>query len=228
MTDPLDADPLDVADPLEVADPLRRLVAVMDRLRSPGGCPWDAEQTHASLVPYALEEAYEVAEAVESGDRAHLREELGDLLLQVVFHARIAQEDAAEPFDLADVAADLVAKLVRRHPHVFGEAQVADADGVNRQWDAIKRAEKQRDSVLDGVPLAMGALARAQKVAGRAERAGLAGTEPAPRGDALGERLLALVLEAGATGQDAEGELRRVTAAWEARLRAAERGPAPR
>jgi len=228
VTDPHEADPIDVADPLEVADPLRRLVAVMDRLRSPGGCPWDAEQTHASLVPYALEEAYEVAEAVESGDRAHLREELGDLLLQVVFHARIAQEDPAEPFDLADVAADLVAKLVRRHPHVFGEAQVADADGVNRQWDAIKRAEKQRDSVLDGVPLAMGALARAQKVAGRAERAGLAATEPAPRGDALGERLLALVLEAGATGQDAEGELRRATAAWEARLRAAERGPAPR
>ncbi|HYQ76786.1 MazG family protein [Cellulomonas sp.] len=239
--DPAAVDPAAV-DPATVADPLRRLVAVMDRLRSPGGCPWDAEQTHASLVPYVLEEAYEVAEAVEGGDRAHLREELGDLLLQVVFHARIAQEDAAEPFDVDDVAADLVAKLVRRHPHVFADAQVADADGVNRQWDAIKRDEKQRESVLDGVPLAMGALARAQKVASRAERSGLAAVAPAPAvppagppdpgapapgpaapGD-LGARLLALVQEARAAGLDAEGELRRATAAWERDLRAAERG----
>ncbi|WP_262348185.1 YabN family protein [Cellulosimicrobium cellulans] len=217
------------ADPAAVADPLRRLVAVMDRLRSPGGCPWDAEQTHASLVPYVLEEAYEVAEAVEGGDRAHLREELGDLLLQVVFHARIAQEDPAEPFDVDDVAADLVAKLVRRHPHVFGDARVADADGVNRQWDAIKREEKQRESVLDGVPLAMGALARAQKIAARAERSGLAEAAPAPGATGsgaadLGARLLALVQEARATGLDAEGELRRATAAWERDLRAAERG----
>lgn len=231
MTAPEPAGPADVtpADPTAVADPLRRLVAVMDRLRSPGGCPWDAEQTHASLVPYVLEEAYEVADAVEGGDRAHLREELGDLLLQVVFHARIAQEDPAEPFDVDDVAADLVAKLVRRHPHVFGDARVADADGVNRQWDAIKREEKQRESVLDGVPLAMGALARAQKVASRADRSGLAAAAPAPGtgtpgtpGD-LGARLLALVQEARAAGLDAEGELRRATAAWERDLRAAER-----
>lgn len=218
----------DPADPTAVADPLRRLVAVMDRLRSPGGCPWDAEQTHASLVPYVLEEAYEVAEAVEGGDRAHLREELGDLLLQVVFHARIAQEDPSEPFDVDDVAADLVAKLVRRHPHVFGTAEVTDADGVNRQWDAIKRDEKQRESVLDGVPLAMGALARAQKIAARADRSGLAQAAPAPGtpGDGaadLGARLLALVQEARAAGLDAEGELRRATAAWERDLRAAER-----
>jgi len=222
------ADPRPPADPAAVADPLRRLVAVMDRLRSPGGCPWDAEQTHASLVPYVLEEAYEVAEAVEGGDRAHLREELGDLLLQVVFHARIAQEDPAEPFDVDDVAGDLVAKLVRRHPHVFADARVADADGVNRQWDAIKREEKQRESVLDGVPLAMGALARAQKVASRADRSGLADAAPAPAaaGD-LGARLLALVQEARAAGLDAEGELRRATAAWERDLRAAERDAGP-
>lgn len=224
-------DPADPVDPVDVADPLRRLVAVMDRLRSPGGCPWDAEQTHASLVPYVLEEAYEVADAVEHGDRAHLREELGDLLLQVVFHARIAQEDPAEPWGVDEVAADLVAKLVRRHPHVFaagtagtaGTADVVtDADGVNRQWDRIKQDEKQRESVLDGVPLALGALARAQKVAGRAERSGLAAAAPPPAGDGLGDRLLALVLEARAAGQDAEGELRRATAGWEARLRAAE------
>jgi XTP/dITP diphosphohydrolase len=211
------------ADPLAEPDPLRRLVAVMDRLRSPGGCPWDAEQTHASLVPYVLEEAYEVAEAVESGDRAHLREELGDLLLQVVFHARVAQEDPAEPFDLDDVADGLTAKLVRRHPHVFADVDdVTDPDAVNRQWDRIKGEEKQRASVLDGVPLALGALARAQKVASRAARADLAAAVPPPGGEDVGSRLLALVLEARTAGLDAEGELRRATAAWEARLRAAE------
>lgn len=214
-----------MTDPGAAGDPLRRLVAVMDRLRSPGGCPWDAEQTHASLVPYVLEEAYEVAEAVEHDDRANLREELGDLLLQVVFHARIAQEHPDDPFDVDDVAADLVAKLVRRHPHVFAGARVADADGVHRQWEQIKRTEKQRESVLDGVPLALGALARAQKVASRAARAGL--DAPAPAGDALGERLLALVLEARSAGLDAEGELRRAAAAWESDLRAAERATPP-
>lgn len=236
--------------PAPDADPLRRLVAVMDRLRSPGGCPWDAEQTHASLVPYVLEEAYEVADAVERGDRAHLREELGDLLLQVVFHARIAQEDPDDPWGVDEVADELVAKLVRRHPHVFaapddGAERVVDADGVNRQWDRIKGEEKGRASVLDGVPLALGALARAQKIAGRAERAGLTVATPPPApgapapvpgtaapaavpppGADLGPRLLALVLEARAAGLDAEGELRRTAAAWEADLRAAEARPA--
>ena len=200
---------------------LLELVAVMDRLRSPGGCPWDARQTHASLVPYALEEAYELAEAVEAGDRAGMREELGDLLLQVVFHARVAAEDPTDPFDVDDVARELVAKLVRRHPHVFADAHAAtDDEGLHVQWDAIKKQEKQRESALDGVPLALGALARAQKVAGRAERAGL--DVAAPAGDTLGERLLALVLEARRDGVDAEGELRRTAAAWEARLRADE------
>lgn len=203
------------------------LAAVLDRLRSPGGCPWDAEQTHESLVPYVLEEAYEVAEAVEQGDRAGLREELGDVLLQVVFHARIAQEDAEQPFDLTDVADDLVAKLVRRHPHVFADAEVADAAGVNRQWDRIKATEEGRESVFDGVPLALGALARSQKITARAQRAGLAapvGEPPAAPepGASLGERLLALVREAQAAGLDAEGELRRTSALWEQRLRVAE------
>ncbi|GEL98111.1 MazG family protein [Cellulomonas terrae] len=199
-------------------DPLRDLVRVMDRLRSPGGCPWDARQTHESLVPYALEEAHELAEAIESGDRPGLREELGDLLLQVVFHARIATEHPSDPFDVDDVAADLVAKLVRRHPHVFEDAEL-DGD-VHVQWDRLKNAEKQRASALDGVPLALGALARAQKVAGRAGRAGL--DAPVPAGDGLGERLLALVLEADAAGVDAEGELRRTAAAWELDLRSRE------
>ena len=199
-------------------DALRALVRVMDRLRSPGGCPWDAQQTHESLVPYVLEEAHELAEAIETDDRAGLREELGDLLLQVVFHARIATEHPSDPFDVDDVAADLVAKLVRRHPHVFEDVQL-EGD-VHVQWDRLKNAEKQRSSALDGVPLALGALARAQKVAGRAGRAGLA--TPVPVGDGFGERLLALVLEADAAGVDAEGELRRTAAAWERGLRADE------
>jgi len=197
-------------------DPLRELVAVMDRLRSPGGCPWDAEQTHRTLAPYAIEEAYELAEAIEADDRAGLREELGDVLLQVVFHARLAQEDADAPFDVDDVARDLVAKLVRRHPHVFADAS---ADDLHALWDRVKKDEKQRASVFDGIPLALGALARAQKVAGRAERAGLGA--PAPSDD-LGGRLLALVQEARAAGLDAEAELRTTLAAWEATMRASE------
>ncbi|MEN0130478.1 MAG: MazG family protein [Brevundimonas sp.] len=215
-----------------MTDALRELVAVMDRLRSPGGCPWDAEQTHASLAPYAIEEAYELAEAIDDDDRAGLREELGDLLLQVVFHARLAQEHADEPFDVDDVARDLVAKLVRRHPHVFEpepSGAAADLDPTtdddearNVRWDRLKQAEKQRASALDGVPLALGALARAQKIVARAERAGL--TTPLPPSDgSLGARLFGLVLEARAAGLDAEGELRRTAAAWEDAARAAER-----
>ena len=205
------------------ADSLRALVRVMDRLRSPGGCPWDAQQTHESLVPYALEEAYELAEAIETGDRPGLREELGDLLLQVVFHARIATEHPTDPFDVDDVAADLVAKLVRRHPHVFEDAPLEGDAHV--QWDRLKNVEKQRASALDGVPAALGALARAQKIAGRAGRAGM--PTDAPDGDGLGERLLRLVLEAQAAGLDAEGELRRTAAAWEQDLRAGESAARP-
>ncbi len=152
-------------------DPLRELVAVMDRLRSPGGCSWDAQQTHASLVPFLLEEAHELAEAVDADDRAGLREELGDVLLQVVFHARVAQEHADDPFGIDDVARDVAAKLVRRHPHVFTDA-VAPADS-HVQWDRIKKVEKGRESALDGVPASLPALARAQKIAARATRAGL-------------------------------------------------------
>lgn len=204
-------------------DAFAELLAVMDRLRSPGGCPWDAQQTHRTLVPYALEEAAELAEAVEADDRAGLREELGDLLLQVVFHARIAQEDPDDPFDVQDVAADLVAKLVRRHPHVFGDAEaVLDEEGQHVAWDRAKRAEKQRASVFDGVPLGLGALARAQKLVARAERGGHDVTvPPASPDDPIGARLLALVAEARAAGLDAEGELRRTAAAWEQEHRAA-------
>ncbi len=117
-------------------------VAVMDRLRSPGGCPWDAEQTHDSLAPYLTEEADEAVEAIASGDRAHLAEELGDVLLQVLFHARVGQEDPEAPFDIDDVAGGLVAKLVRRHPHVFADAVATTPAEVEAQWAAIKAAEK--------------------------------------------------------------------------------------
>jgi XTP/dITP diphosphohydrolase len=219
-------------------DPLRELVAVMDRLRSPGGCPWDAEQTHASLVPYLLEEAHELAEAVDAGDRAGLREELGDVLLQVVFHARLAQEHPEDPFTVDDVARDLVAKLVHRHPHVFAGADTP-AERLHVQWDQIKKAEKGRESALDGIPGSLPALARAQKIASRGTRAGLdvptasahMAADAAGEGDdegaaagSIGRELLALALRAHAVGIDAEGELRRATALLEAALRDQESG----
>ena len=192
-------------------DALGELVAVMDRLRSPGGCPWDAEQTHASLVRYCLEEAYEVADAIESGDRDAIREELGDLLLQVVFHARIAQEDTADPFDLQDVARGVSAKLVRRHPHVFGAVVVEGAEEVHTNWELIKKAEKQRTSVVDGIPRAQGALARAGALLSRARRAGVPidlDALAAEVADPWAARLLALVAETEVDGVDAEGALR--------------------
>ena len=210
---------------------LADLVAVMDRLRSPGGCPWDAEQTHASLLPYAVEEVHEVVEAVESGDREHLREELGDLLLQVVFHARIAQEHPDDPFGLDEVAAGLAAKLRRRHPHVFGdvesEGDVTDDVDVPGRWERIKQAEKARESVLDGVPATMPALARAQKVVGRLRRAGLL-TEALAALDehdspGLGRRLLDTVVAADLDGVDAAAELRAQLRELEGRARVVER-----
>ncbi|MEV7973334.1 MazG family protein [Cellulomonas sp. NPDC089187] len=199
-------------------DPLRDVVAVMDRLRQ--GCRWNAEQTHATLVPYLIEEAHEVAEAVDHDDRDNLREELGDLLLQVLFHARIAQEHPTDPWDIDDVAAALSEKLIRRNPHVFGDAVADDIDAIHRQWEERKQAEKARGSVFEGIPLGLSALARAQKVTARAARNGIAA--PLPTDDSLGSRLLALVAEAHATGLDAEGELRRAARAWEDRLSAAE------
>jgi XTP/dITP diphosphohydrolase len=186
----------------------------MDLLRSPGGCPWDAEQTHASLAPYAIEEAYEVAEAAERGDPEHLCEELGDLLLQVVFHARVAAEDQDRPFGVLDVVRGLVAKLERRHPHVFGDVEVSGTGDVVANWAQIKHAEKPQRGVLDGVPLALPALARAQKMVGRARQGGLPLPAAAPEGATIGERLLALVAESDAAGVDAEAELRRVVTRW--------------
>jgi XTP/dITP diphosphohydrolase len=190
------------------------LVAVMDRLRSPGGCPWDARQTHASLLPYLLEESHEVMEAVETGDRHHLREELGDLLLQVVFHARVAQDDPQEPFGIDEVAAGIVAKLVRRHPHVFAGASASDADEVAETWEELKAAEKQREGLYEGIPATLPALARAAKMLGRLARADGGAPDPARLVAAAGEdplarELLDLVARARASGADPEASLRR-------------------
>ncbi len=201
---------------------LLEAAAVMDRLRSPGGCPWDAEQTHRSLARYLLEETYEVLEAIETDDAALLREELGDLLLQVLFHARLAEElPAGARFSIEDVATDLVDKLVRRHPHVFGDGAAATAEDVNEAWEHRKITEKGRTSAVDGVPVAQPALALAAKLVSRTRRAGLDVPPPGP--DSLGGRLFALVEEAVDAGVDPEGELRRVTLGYRSAIGQAER-----
>lgn len=201
--------------PTPAGHSLLEAVAVMDTLRSPGGCPWDREQTHASLSPYAIEEAYEVAQAVAAGDLADLRDELGDLLLQVLFHARIAAEEEGG-FDIDDVAAGLVDKLKRRHPHVFAQVQVADAAEVAANWDAIKAAERAaagasdgQDSplsaALDRIPPGMPALQRAREVLRRLERAGA----PVAPSELPGAELGDAVVRLHRSGLDPEVELRR-------------------
>jgi XTP/dITP diphosphohydrolase len=210
------------------------VVAVMDRLRSPGGCPWDAKQTHESLMPYLLEEAYEAYQALEDADPDALREELGDVLLQVAFHARLAEELPEEDrWSIDDVAAGLVDKLVRRHPHVFADAAVSGAEEVSTNWDAIKAAEKSRSSVTDGVPLALPALTLAGTLLRRATRLGVPAELLVAAGDDLGARLLALVADAAGSGADPEVELRAVArglrdrlAALETAVRAEGRDPA--
>ncbi|MFI9270630.1 MazG family protein [Kitasatospora sp. NPDC052896] len=210
------------------------LVTVMDRLRSPGGCPWDAEQTHASLVKYLVEEAYELVEAIEEGDRETLREELGDVLLQVFFHARIAEEHPADPFSIDEVAGDIVEKLTYRHPHVFGDSAASTTDEVEANWEALKAAEKQhRESVLDGVPAGLPALAYAAKLVSRVRRAGFTGAPDAPyrlpaeldEGSA-GELLLAVVQRAYDAGVDPDAALRAAARRYRAAVRAAEGHPA--
>jgi len=198
----------------------------MARLRDPeGGCPWDLEQDFASIAPYTLEEAYEVDDAIRRGDLAALRDELGDLLLQVVFHARMAEE--AGHFRFADVVAAICDKLVRRHPHVFGDAEIHTSEEQTRSWEAIKAAERAEAGTpepLDGVPLALPALVRAAKLQRRAARAGLAAALPELPGEkldaeALGEELFALVARANRDGVDPEEALRAATARFVARAR---------
>jgi XTP/dITP diphosphohydrolase len=196
------------------------LVAVMDRLRSPGGCPWDAEQTPESLVKYLIEETHEAAEAIESGDRDHIREELGDVLLQVVFQARVAQEHATEPFDVDDVAGAIIEKLVRRHPHVFADGDASTPAEVEQAWEQIKAGERAakathggcedgHQGLLHGIPRSLPSLLAADKVLARWERTG---GDLSAVGDAQGDlaaRLLALVAEARAQGVSAEEVLRK-------------------
>ena len=179
----------------------RSLIAVMDQLRSPGGCPWDAEQTHESLVQYLVEETFEAVDAIDSGDRDHLLEELGDLLLQVYFHARIAQERVSDPFTIDDVARGIADKLIRRHPHVFPDAQghvtpAADAAYVEAKWQELKNAEKARTSVTDGVPVSLPALTQASKLLQRLDNADAAAPLSLPAVEAVSD-LMTSGLEIG-------------------------------
>ncbi|MGW9711769.1 nucleoside triphosphate pyrophosphohydrolase [Streptomyces albidoflavus] len=203
------------------------LVQVMDRIREE--CPWSARQTHEGLAKYAMEEAFELIEAIEEGDRDALREELGDVLLQVVFHARIAEDGAPAtgddeedggPFSVDDVAATLIDKLVRRHPHVFGDAVAETPEEVRAQWLRVKGEEKERTSVTDGVPVAQPALALAAKLASRARGAEL--RVPLPEGPGPGPALLALAVEAERQGTDPEAALRESARRYREAIRAAE------
>jgi NTP pyrophosphatase (non-canonical NTP hydrolase) len=194
------------------------LVQVMDRIRAE--CPWSSGRTHESLAKYGIEEAYELVEAIEAGDREELREELGDVLLQVVFHARIAQDDPDDPFSIDDVAATIVEKLVLRHPHVFGDASAETPEDVRAQWLRVKAVEKQRASVTDGVPLGQPALALAAKLAGRARTAGL--DVAPPDGPGVGYALLAMAARAEAEGTDPETALRAAARSYREAIRAAE------
>lgn len=189
-------------------------VAVTDRLRSPGGDPWKQAQTHQSLAQYLLEEAYEAYDAIVAGDLVALREEIGDVLLQVILHARLAEELPEEQrWTIDDVAADFVDKMIRRNPHVFADVQVASVDEVLENWERIKRQEKARESVLDGIVWSQPALALAVKVLARAARAGRTAPiapspVPVPDAESLGAALLSLAAAAHAAGLDPEAALR--------------------
>ena len=197
---------------------LIRLREVMDKLRSPGGCPWDAEQDHSSLLKYLLEESYEFIESVENNDREAMQEELGDLLLQVYFHSRMAEEDAKQPFNIEDVAKSVADKLIRRHPHVFAGEVVDSSADVLENWEKQKAAEKGRTSAIDGVPLAQPALPLATKVLYRLKKLNydLAVSEPVKLKDDVdqdqfGQILLGLITQAVDKGLDPEAALRQAT-----------------
>lgn len=195
---------------------LQRLVEVMDTLRSPGGCPWDAEQTHESLLKYLLEESYEFVDAVQAENRIDMREELGDVLLQVYFHARMAQDDPNDPFSIEDVAQGIADKLIRRHPHVFAGVEVRDSQEVLENWEEIKKKEKGRTSPLDGVAMSQPALPLIEKLLYRAEKYNVDVTTPStvsidgPADESsVGQALVAVIAWAHANGIDAEAALRK-------------------
>ena len=195
---------------------LQRLVEVMNTLRSPGGCPWDAEQTHESLLKYLLEESYEFVDAVQADNRTDMREELGDVLLQVYFHARMAQEHPTDPFSIEDVAQGIADKLIRRHPHVFAGVEVRDSQEVLENWEEIKKKEKGRTSPLDGVAMSQPALPLLEKLLYRAEKYNVEVKTPdsvsiaGPADEsAVGQALVAVIAWAHANGIDAEAALRK-------------------
>ncbi|HYC55729.1 MAG TPA: nucleoside triphosphate pyrophosphohydrolase [Candidatus Binatia bacterium] len=224
------------------------LVALMHRLRAPGGCPWDAEQTHRTLRPYLIEEAYEVLDAIDSGDDKELRDELGDLLLQVVFHSELASERGA--FSIEDVVESLASKLVRRHPHVFADVEVGSAQEVERNWSEIKKGERrragrERPSAIDGLPRGLPALARAKRIGEKAASAGfdwatadevrakvaeeleeldvaMGSGDDAAVEEEVGDLLFALTSMARLRGIDAESALSSALAKFDARFRALE------
>jgi uncharacterized protein YabN with tetrapyrrole methylase and pyrophosphatase domain len=205
---------------------LAELLVIMAQLRSPQGCPWDREQDHRSLRFHAVEEVYELIDAIESGDDHEMAEELGDLLLQVVFHCQLARERGA--FDFEQVARHIADKLVRRHPHVFGGVKVKNVDEVWANWEKIKAAEKRgtrhaRSSALDGIPKHLPALMRAEKLLKKARKAKLlpagAAREPRPTQSALARQLFELARQAQARGWSAEDLLRRQIAKEERALR---------
>lgn len=198
---------------------LLRLAEVMDRLRSPGGCPWDAEQTHESLVKYLLEESYEFIDALGDGDRIGMREELGDVLLQVYFHSRMAQDHPTDPFSIEDVAKLIADKLIRRHPHVFEGLEVDDMDEVIENWEAIKAKEKGRISSLEGIAMAQPALALVEKLIYRAEKykvdlpltdiaTATQAVEQSPSEATIGEALASIIAWAHQHNVDPESALR--------------------
>lgn len=198
---------------------LLRLAEVMDQLRSPGGCPWDAEQTHESLVKYLLEESYEFIDALGEGDRIGMREELGDVLLQVYFHSRMAQDHPSDPFSIEDVAKLIADKLIRRHPHVFEGLHVDDMDEVIENWEAIKAKEKGRTSSLDGIAMAQPALPLVEKLIYRAEKykvdlpltdiaTATQAVEQSPSEATIGEALAAIIAWAQQHNIDPESALR--------------------
>ncbi|WP_259277901.1 nucleoside triphosphate pyrophosphohydrolase [Pedomonas mirosovicensis] len=251
MSEGLNASPLP-EQRAKAAETFARLVEIMATLRDPeSGCPWDLEQTFETIAPYTLEEAYEVAEAIRLGDRSALREELGDLLLQVVYHARMAEEEGS--FDIGSVAEAINAKMIRRHPHVFGDATVKTAEEQTRAWEELKARERagkaakgpEPHSALDGVATALPALLRAQKIQARAARVGFdwrAAEDVVPKieeeleevreavstgnadrvEDEVGDLLFAVVNLARKLDIDAEGALRRATHKFESRFRAME------
>jgi XTP/dITP diphosphohydrolase len=220
----------------EMHPKLEELIAVLERLRAPGGCAWDREQTHESLVQYLVEETYELVDAIETGNREELIEELGDVLYQVVFHSDIAAHTPGEEFTLEDVAANMTAKMIGRHPHVFGDATAETADDVMAVWDELKAVEKPgRTSVLDGIPQSMPALALADKLLGRAQKVGLLDSDavasvpvtPVPMTSEadLGALLLAIVSSAKSAGLDAERALRGTLRGLQIEIRGAETDP---